>query len=236
MDIPTIAPLLPEFAPPQSQAGEADQPVATGADFRTFLTLLTAQLRNQDPLQPLDSTQFVAQLASFSTVEQLVGVNDRLDVQAGRAAAESSAGYASWIGHVASAVDGRFAASGGPEEFSVSRIAGTERIEAVVVTTDGSEVDRFTVAADAAGRASWAGATALGVAPGSELRIELVYHGTAGVIDRLPAAVFRTITGLRGTTGGSVFELAGGATLSPADVAELRGASTLAGSDFPGFP
>ncbi|MHA1530308.1 MAG: flagellar hook assembly protein FlgD [Alphaproteobacteria bacterium] len=227
MNISTIAPLLPEFAPRPNPAAEADKPGATGADFKSFLTLLTAQLRNQDPMQPLDSIQFVAQLASFSTVEQLVGINDRLDAQAGRAAAENSAGIASWIGHAASAIDGRFTASGGPEQFSVSRIAGTERIEAVVMAADGREFDRFTVAADASGRASWAGATALGIAPGSELRIELVYHGSAGVIDRRPAAVFRTITGLRGTADGPVFELAGGGTLSPGDVGELRGASIL---------
>jgi flagellar basal-body rod modification protein FlgD len=233
MDVPTIAPLLPELAPRPGQAGEADQPAVAGADFHSFLTLLTAQLRNQDPLQPLDSTQFVAQLASFSTVEQLVGVNDRLDAQAERTAAENSAGYASWIGHAASAIDGRFTASGGTEEFSVSRIAATGSIEAVVMTAGGHEVDRFDVSADATGRASWAGASAAGIAPGSELRIELVYHGSAGVIDRRPAAVFRTITGLRGTPDGPVFELAGGGTLPPGDVAELRGAVALAG---PGFP
>jgi flagellar basal-body rod modification protein FlgD len=233
MNVSTIAPLLPEFDPRPNQAGEDGQKAVTGADFHSFLTLLTAQLRNQDPLQPLDSTQFVAQLASFSTVEQLIGVNDRLDAQAGGAAAQSSAGIASWIGHAASAIDGRFSASGGAEEFSVSRIAGTGSIEAVVMTAGGQEVDRFTVSADATGRASWAGATAAGIAPGSELRIELVYHGSAGVIDRRPAAVFRTITGLRGTPDGPVFELAGGGTLPPGDVAELRGTGALAG---PGFP
>ena len=236
MNIPTIAPLLPNFTPPPGQTDEADQTVTVGADFQTFLILLTAQLRNQDPLQPLDSAQFVAQLATFSTVEQLVGVNDRLDAQADRAAAQNSAGYASWIGHAASAVDGRFTASGGPEAFSVSRIAGVERIEAVVFAADDNEIDRFTVAADAAGQASWAGATALGIAPGSELRIELVYHGSAGVVERQPAAVFRTITGLRGTNDGPMFELAGGGTLSPGDVAELRGASFLAGLGSTGFP
>ena len=224
MNIPTIAPLLPDFALRPDRADAARNPITAGADFKTFLVLLTAQLRNQDPLAPLDSTQFVAQLASFSTVEQLVGVNDRLDAQADRLAAQSGAGYASWIGHAASAVDGRFTASGGPEAFSVARIAGTERIEAVVMAAGGREIDRFTVAADAAGQASWAGAAALGVAPGSELRIELIYHGGAGVIDRQPAAVFRTITGMRGASGGPVFELAGGGTLSPGDVAKLRGA------------
>jgi flagellar basal-body rod modification protein FlgD len=226
MDIPTTAPLLPDFATRQVPPDGTDQQAAPEADFQSFLVLLTAQLRNQDPLQPLDSTQFVAQLASFSTVEQLVGVNDRLDAQTARAATESSAGYASWIGRTASAIDGRFTATGGVEVFSVPPIAGTERIEAVVLSSSGTEIDRFTVATDAAGRASWTSAAELGISPGSELRIELVYQGTAGVIDRRPGAVFRTIAGLRGTADGPVFDLAGGGTLSPGDVAELRRAGS----------
>ncbi len=40
-----------------------------GEEFSTFLTLLTAQIKNQDPLAPLDSTQFVEQLATFSNLE-----------------------------------------------------------------------------------------------------------------------------------------------------------------------
>lgn len=44
-----------------------------------FLKLLVAQLRNQDPLKPQDSTQFVAELAQFSSLEQTMGINDRLD-------------------------------------------------------------------------------------------------------------------------------------------------------------
>ena len=41
----------------------------------TFLTLLVAQLKNQDPLNPTDSTQFVAELAQFSSLEQLMNIN-----------------------------------------------------------------------------------------------------------------------------------------------------------------
>jgi flagellar basal-body rod modification protein FlgD len=43
-----------------------------------FLTLLITQLRNQDPLNPSDSTEFTAQLAQFSSLEQLQNINDAL--------------------------------------------------------------------------------------------------------------------------------------------------------------
>jgi flagellar basal-body rod modification protein FlgD len=44
-----------------------------------FLKLLVAQLQNQDPLNPQDNYEFVAQLAQFSSLEQTIGINDRLD-------------------------------------------------------------------------------------------------------------------------------------------------------------
>ncbi len=44
----------------------------------TFLKLLVEQLKNQDPMNPQDSAQFVAQLAQFNSLEQLISINDRL--------------------------------------------------------------------------------------------------------------------------------------------------------------
>jgi flagellar basal-body rod modification protein FlgD len=43
-----------------------------------FLKLLVEQLKHQDPLAPQDGTQFVAQLAQFNSLEQLISINDRL--------------------------------------------------------------------------------------------------------------------------------------------------------------
>src|SRR3978361_711398 len=54
----------------------ADTPLA--GNFQTFLTLLTTQLQNQNPLDPLDTNQFTQQLVQFAGVEQQLKSNDQL--------------------------------------------------------------------------------------------------------------------------------------------------------------
>jgi flagellar basal-body rod modification protein FlgD len=51
-----------------------------GMGREAFLKLLVAQLKNQDPLKPQDNSAFVAELAQFSSLEQTMGINDRLDL------------------------------------------------------------------------------------------------------------------------------------------------------------
>jgi flagellar basal-body rod modification protein FlgD len=78
-----------------SQAGDAN--------MNQFLTLLTAQLKNQDPMQPTDPTQFVAQLAQFSTVEQLVKGNTTLTGMSKAISGLSLGQYAGMINHTVTA-------------------------------------------------------------------------------------------------------------------------------------
>lgn len=57
----------------QATNAAADSTNALGNED-TFLQLLVAQIKNQDPTQPIDSTTFLTQLASFSQLEQLIGI------------------------------------------------------------------------------------------------------------------------------------------------------------------
>lgn len=50
-----------------------------GDNFETFLTLLTTQMKNQDPLKPMDTNDMTKQLVEFANVEQNIGTNSRLD-------------------------------------------------------------------------------------------------------------------------------------------------------------
>jgi flagellar basal-body rod modification protein FlgD len=56
-----------------------------------FLKLLVAQIKNQDPTNPTDGTQFVAQLAQFSQLEQMIAIRGDLDTQLANSAAQTAA-------------------------------------------------------------------------------------------------------------------------------------------------
>jgi flagellar basal-body rod modification protein FlgD len=64
-----------------SEAANAATPAqgtASLANTNTFLQLLVAQIKNQDPTNPTDSVQYVSQLAQFSELEQVIGIRDEL--------------------------------------------------------------------------------------------------------------------------------------------------------------
>jgi flagellar basal-body rod modification protein FlgD len=67
-------------------------------DREAFLRLLVTQLTNQDPLAPSDPTEFVSQLAQFSSLEQLVGVNGNIEVLALSQSSATSAQMVSFVG------------------------------------------------------------------------------------------------------------------------------------------
>ena len=77
---------------------------AISSDFNTFLRMLTVQLENQDPLNPVDSSDYALQLATFSGVEQQVLTNDLLKALATQVGLSGMAEMASWVGRDVRAV------------------------------------------------------------------------------------------------------------------------------------
>lgn len=64
--------------PASSNSAAASTNSTLAGNFQTFLTLLTTQLQNQNPLDPLDTNQFTQQLVQFAGVEQQLRTNDQL--------------------------------------------------------------------------------------------------------------------------------------------------------------
>jgi flagellar basal-body rod modification protein FlgD len=72
--------MLPEKPAAMQSSSQPSAPTTDPmATEQTFLQLLVAQLKNQDPMQPQDGSQFVAQLAQFSSLEQQVQMRQDLD-------------------------------------------------------------------------------------------------------------------------------------------------------------
>jgi len=68
------------------------------SDYETFLEMLSTQMQNQDPLNPVDSTDFATQLAQFSALEQQVRTNDILANLSNQMAVSGISQLASWVG------------------------------------------------------------------------------------------------------------------------------------------
>src|SRR5512144_3277623 len=84
-DTSIIPAITPSITAAQTANAATSASSATGVDkstiagnFQTFLTLLTTQLKNQNPLDPLDTNQFTQQLVQFASVEQQLKTNDQL--------------------------------------------------------------------------------------------------------------------------------------------------------------
>lgn len=79
-----------------SASTESDN--ALSSDFETFLKMLTVQMQNQDPLNPIESTDYAVQLATFSEVEQAVLTNDLLEDLSAQLSLMGFSQLSGWVG------------------------------------------------------------------------------------------------------------------------------------------
>lgn len=105
-----------------------------GEEFNSFIQLLTAQVRNQDPLSPLDSTQFVEQLATFSSLEQQVRSNQSLESIAAMIGDLHAAIASDWLGQKVSVESSWVPFNGEAVEFAADTPARADR--AVLTVSD----------------------------------------------------------------------------------------------------
>jgi len=73
-------------------------------DLNSFLQLLTSQLKNQDPLSPMDSSEFTNQLVEFAQVEQQIGMNDNLTNLIGLTQQSIVSNAVNYMGHTVEGV------------------------------------------------------------------------------------------------------------------------------------
>ena len=131
------------------QSGAVAQKNVLGKD--DFLKLLTAQLANQDPLQPVDNQAFIAQLAQFSSLEQLQGVSSRLDTLLQTMGSSNQMNTASMVGRsVTFDTDGVDLVAGTPPSLQAN-LEAAGSVTAVILDSSGRAVRTIKTGTHAAG-------------------------------------------------------------------------------------
>ena len=116
-----------------------------------FLTLLVAQMQYQDPLNPMESQDFTAQLAQFSSLEQLYGVNDALANIEGSLSSQENENALDYIGKVVKTLDNTLTVAGDTVDSASYYIAEPGDITITVYDTNGLEVCEIDAGWQAAG-------------------------------------------------------------------------------------
>ncbi|MCG5054401.1 MAG: flagellar hook assembly protein FlgD [Myxococcales bacterium] len=116
-----------------------------------FLKLMLAQLQNQDPTQPQDSQAFVAQLAQFSSVEQLENANTRLDDILMAQASNSQIAATSFVGKQASFVSESLTLNAGQPARTTAQLQGEATEVTASIYEDGKVVRTLKLGPQTAG-------------------------------------------------------------------------------------
>jgi flagellar basal-body rod modification protein FlgD len=113
-----------------TQSGD-DALASLSGDYTNFLTLLTAQLKNQDPLSPMDATQFTQQLVQFSAVEQQINGNKKLDQLIGLQSTANAYGAVGFVGTTIAADSGDVPLQDGKAKFdyTIDKSGGTATLK-----------------------------------------------------------------------------------------------------------
>lgn len=202
-------------------------------DFTQFLTLLTVQLQNQDPLSPMDTTEFTNQIVAFTGVEQQINTNQKLDALVAMGLTNAFTGALQYVGLDISYLSSEFNFDGEkPAEISyaLDRQSAKTKINiysesgALVYTADGSSnvgVNDFT----------WDGTmTNGGIAPPGtyEIKVDSLDSEGKGVSSSI--VVTGSVRGVE-TQNGTIFLLVGDRAVSVASVLNASKPTIIAAND-----
>ena len=217
MDVATI----PQTSQTAGTSAASEDRTMINSDFQTFLTMLTTQMQNQDPLNPMESTEFATQLATFSGVEQQVRTNELLGSLQDSMVLSSMGQIAGWIGMDARA-EMPMAFDGEPLTLYASDNALADRMELVVTDADGQTLQRLAIPATETAFA-WAGVTTDGdPLPSGVYGFHVEYFRDDEPIDTQPAQGYARIEEAQIVNGEIWLSMPGGVQVNAALIQAVR--------------
>jgi len=176
----------------------------------TFLALLTTQLKNQDPLSPLDSNEFTAQIVQMTGVEQQLMTNDLLKMLVGMSDGGLS-GAVNLIGKAVTAETSQAVLADGEAAWTYDLDRNATSVKYEIVNSAGSTVWSRTDASVAAGENSldWNGVTSAGnkLADGGAYTLKITASGSGGETIAATPRASGVVTGVQTIDGETVVSI-----------------------------
>lgn len=163
-----------------SQAKEA----GLSANYELFISMLTTQIQNQDPLDPLDSAEYTNQLVQYSSVEQSIQTNQKLEEMISLLSGNQASAYVNYIGTEVSAAGGTAMLDGGQAKWEYDVLEDAEgTVE--ILNEYGKVVYSGDIKLDAGGGTfTWDGKTSEGgTAPKGAYTIQLDVKDAGGIAE-----------------------------------------------------
>ncbi|MGH1576812.1 flagellar hook capping FlgD N-terminal domain-containing protein [Planktotalea sp.] len=194
---------------------------ALSSDFETFLKMLTVQMENQDPLNPVDSADYAVQLATFSSVEQQVLTNDLLTSLTASMSGGGIGALGQWVGmDVRAGVAAHY--DGDPVELAVPEYEDADRRVLVVRDGLGEIATRLDIPLEGA-EFTWDGVMADGSKAQSgiyQFSVEAFKDGAVRSSD--PVSAYNRVREAIIENGETLLLLDGDILITPSEVSGLR--------------
>jgi len=213
------APAAPPSAAATPTKGAAHK--AIGTDFTTFLKMLTTQMKNQDPLDPMKSADLAVQLATFSGVEQQVRTNDMLSKIRSQLSLQGLGQLAGWVGREASAPMSAYF-NGAPIRVIPHPLASADQAFMVVRNAGGAQIQRLPIPVSSAAF-NWTGMDANGHSfPPGTYSFNVESRAGGKQVDVKPAEVYARVTEVRSDNGHNMLVFPGNITVAADTVTGIR--------------
>ncbi len=217
---PTTSSTTPTTTP--STTGTQASTSDSQKNYDTFLKMMTTQIKNQDPLNPMDSDQLAVQLATFSQVEQQTKTNDLLTQMISQTTLGAMGQMVGWVGKEARVTAPVGFDGTNPVDVEIAPRTGATK--AVLETRDGAgNLVSSTELSSASGTYAWQGRDSQGnLLPAGDYTLSLTSYSDTGALGTDTISHYAGVREVRSGTSGVSLLLADGTEVPATSVSAIR--------------
>lgn len=214
-------------------ATTAESRTKLNANFDTFIKMLTTQLQYQDPLKPMDTTQFTNQLVMYSQVEQQLSGNEKLDKLISLSQGQGTNAALGYLGWEVSAQNSNLPLQNKLANFSITADAPATKVAISITDSAGKAVRGIT--ADAGNKTelkfSWDGKDNNGnQLPDGAYKISVIVSDAAGAKINAKTYTSGVVTAIGLDSSGNTLLEMGDVKITPSAVHSVKAPASLGAS------